>query len=75
MKKGAGLIMLGGHSSFGAGGWADTPLAEILPVQIHPGDGQLEPEGGLKFVPNTKGLNSYVLQVGATRLRPRGSGT
>ncbi len=60
-------MMLGGHSSFGDGGWADTPLADILPVQIHPGDGQLEPEGGLKFVPNTKGLNSYVLQVGANK--------
>ncbi len=67
VKKGAGFMMLGGHSSFGAGGWADTPLAEILPVQIHPGDDQNEPEGGLKFVPNSKGLNSYVLQVGANK--------
>ncbi len=67
VKKGAGLMMLGGHSSFGAGEWADTPLAAILPVQIHRGDGQDEPEVGLKFVPNTKGLNSYVLQVGANK--------
>jgi hypothetical protein len=59
--------MLGGHSSFGDGGWADTPLTEVLPALIHPGDGQLEPEGGLKFVPNTKGLNSYILQVGANK--------
>ncbi len=27
VKKGAGFIMLGGHSSFGPGGWADTPMA------------------------------------------------
>jgi hypothetical protein len=67
VKNGAGLMMLGGHSSFGAGHWAETPLAEVLPVQMHPGDGQLEPEGGIKFVPNTKGLNSFVLQVGASR--------
>jgi uncharacterized membrane protein len=67
VRKGAGLIMLGGHSSFGAGGWADTPLTEILPTLIHPGDGQLEPEVGIKFVPNTKGLNSYILQVGANK--------
>ena len=59
--------MLGGHSSFGAGGWAETPLTDILPALIHPGDGQLEPEGGVKFVPNTNGLNSYVLQVGANK--------
>ncbi|MGP0065781.1 MAG: glutamine amidotransferase [Isosphaeraceae bacterium] len=67
VRKGAGLIMLGGHSSFGSGGWADTPLTDVLPSLIHPGDGQLEPEGGLKFVPNTKGLNSYILQVGASK--------
>ena len=59
--------MLGGHSSFGAGGWADTPLAGILPVEIHPGDGQIEPEGGIKFVPNARGLDSYLFQVGADR--------
>src|SRR5262249_31595351 len=67
VRKGASLMMLGGHSSFGAGGWADSPLADILPVQIHPGDGQLEPEGGIKFIPNPKGLSSFVLQVGASR--------
>jgi hypothetical protein len=66
VKKGAGLMMLGGRSSFGAGGWAQTDLADILPVEIHPGDGQLEPEEGLKFVPSAKGLTSYILQVGAT---------
>ncbi len=60
-------MMLGGHSSFGEGGWADTPLADILPVHIHPGDGQYEPEGGIKFVPNNRGLDNYLLQVGANR--------
>jgi uncharacterized membrane protein len=67
VKQGAGFMMLGGHSSFGAGGWADTPLKEILPIQIHPGDGQLEPEEGIKFVPNNRGLDSFVLHVGANR--------
>jgi len=65
VKKGAGLMMLGGRSSFGPGGWGETELAEILPAEIHLGDGQLEPEGGIKFVPSPTGLNSYVLKVGA----------
>ena len=44
VEKGGGLIMLGGRSSFGAGGWAGTELARILPVNIAPGsDGQIEP--------------------------------
>jgi len=67
VKAGAGFIMLGGRSSFGPGGWAETELAEILPIEIHIGDRQLEPEVGIKFVPTTIGLNSYVLQVGANK--------
>lgn len=66
VNKGAGFMMLGGRSSFGAGGWAQTELADILPADIHPGDGQLEPEGGIKFVPSPGGLSSYVLKIGAT---------
>jgi hypothetical protein len=64
VNKGAGLMMLGGRASFGAGGWAQTELADILPAEIHPGDGQLEPESGIKFVPSPTGLSSYVLQIG-----------
>jgi beta-lactamase regulating signal transducer with metallopeptidase domain/uncharacterized membrane protein len=67
VRQGAGLMMLGGHASFGAGGWADTPLAGILPVHIHPGDGYFEPEEGIKFVPTNRGLESYLLQVGTNR--------
>jgi uncharacterized membrane protein len=67
IRQGAGLMMLGGHASFGDGGWADTPVADILPVHIHPGDGQYEPEGGIKFVPNTRGLDNFLLQVGSNR--------
>jgi hypothetical protein len=66
VKGGAGLIMLGGRSSFGPGGWGETEVAEILPVEVHLGDKQLEPEGGIQFVPSTIGLSSYVLQVGAS---------
>ncbi len=67
VRKGAGLMMLGGRSSFGAGGWARTELADLLPVEIHPGDGQLEPDSGLKVVPNILGLDSYVLRLAPTR--------
>ena len=59
-------MMLGGRTSFGPAAGPSTELADILPVEIHPGDGQLEPEGGIKFVPQRHGLTSYFLQVGAT---------
>ena len=67
VEKGAGLIMLGGHSSFGAGGWTSTDLARLLPVAIDPSDGQIEPDGGIKFVPNLGGLESYLFQVAGSR--------
>jgi hypothetical protein len=65
VDHGAGLIMLGGHSSFGAGGWASTELARLLPVQIRPSDGQIEPEGGIKFIPQVRGLQGFLFQVGS----------
>ncbi len=34
VKQGAGLAMLGGFHSFGPGGYADTPLADLLPVAM-----------------------------------------
>jgi uncharacterized membrane protein len=67
VKAGAGFMMLGGRSSFGEGGWAGTPIEAILPVVLHPGDGELDEAGGIKFVPSTQGLGSYVLQVGSNR--------
>jgi uncharacterized membrane protein len=33
-KRGGGLMMLGGRRSFAEGGWAGTPVAEVLPVEF-----------------------------------------
>ncbi|MDR1479439.1 MAG: hypothetical protein LBJ00_10925 [Planctomycetaceae bacterium] len=41
VREGCGLIMLGGYNSFGAGGYADTPLAEVSPVEMRGVDRQL----------------------------------
>jgi hypothetical protein len=67
VRKGAGLMMLGGRSSFAEGGWAGSELAEVLPVELHPGDGQIEPNGGIRVIPNTLGLDSYVLRLSHER--------
>lgn len=34
-QRGGGLLMVGGQRSFRAGGWDQTPLAEMLPVEMH----------------------------------------
>src|SRR5262249_39686124 len=68
---GAGMMMLGGRSSFGPGGWSNTDVAGILPTIMHPGDGQMEPENGLKVIPNTRGLDSYILRLGPNAVESR----
>ncbi|MFN8066887.1 MAG: glutamine amidotransferase [Vicinamibacterales bacterium] len=36
-KRGGGLLMLGGRRAFAEGGWAGTPVAEVLPVEFNGG--------------------------------------
>ena len=36
-KRGGGLLMLGGRRAFAEGGWAGTPVAEVLPVEFETG--------------------------------------
>jgi Ca-activated chloride channel family protein len=33
---GGGLLMVGGEDSFGAGGWAGTPIEDVLPLDMSP---------------------------------------
>ncbi len=46
-QMGAGLIMLGGPSSFGAGGWANTPLEAAMPVDFQIKNSKIEAVGAL----------------------------
>ncbi|GAA4446277.1 glutamine amidotransferase [Novipirellula rosea] len=34
VSEGAGLVMLGGYHNYDAGGYANSPLADVLPVQM-----------------------------------------
>ena len=36
IEKGKGFLMIGGNHSFGAGGYHDTPLGNILPIVMEP---------------------------------------
>jgi hypothetical protein len=40
VQRGMGLIMVGGHHSFGPGGFRNTPLADVLPINIGPAQRQ-----------------------------------
>ncbi len=39
VRAGGGLVMVGGQNAFVAGGYAGTPLAEVLPVQLDSSSG------------------------------------
>jgi hypothetical protein len=57
-----GLLMAGGEGSFGAGGWAAAPLAEVLPVRVDVEGGFIE--RALALRPTALGLRSRVMQLG-----------
>jgi len=44
---GAGLVMLGGPNSFGAGGWTNTELEKALPVDMQIKNVKISPVGAL----------------------------
>ncbi len=64
LRDGAGLLMLGGEHNYGAGGYADTPLADYLPVVMSPAerrpDGTVDPaqqyDRRLPMVPTRAGV-------------------
>lgn len=64
VNAGVGLIMLGGHESFGPGGWGQSAIAEVLPTEMRPADGQSDQP--LKIVPTATGLRHYVLRLAET---------
>ncbi|MCC7083939.1 MAG: VWA domain-containing protein [Pirellulales bacterium] len=54
-QLGAGLIVLGGPNSFGAGGWADSKLEEALPVYCQVKNPAIRPVGALGLVIDRSG--------------------
>jgi hypothetical protein len=71
VEQGAGLLMIGGTYSFGPGGYADTPLADLLPVvmlrtEVQNGDQidrTLHFEQDLPMLPTPQGLSHFVMRL------------
>ncbi|HEV3415312.1 MAG TPA: glutamine amidotransferase [Pirellulales bacterium] len=49
-QMGAGLVMLGGPNSFGAGGWTNTPVEEAMPVDFQIKNSKVVPVGALAML-------------------------
>jgi uncharacterized membrane protein len=63
-ERGGGFLMLGGHGSFAEGGWAGTPVEEVLPVVLSgtpaaPGDFLAE----VKVAPTPAGAANAAIQL------------
>lgn len=71
VHEGAGLLMTGGFHNFGAGGYARTPLDELLPVTLNPADVRRDEEvdesqhylRDLQMLPTSHGLRHYVMRI------------
>lgn len=48
--QGAGLIMIGGHQSFGAGGWQNTEIEKALPVNMELKSMKVDGKSGLVLI-------------------------
>ncbi|MCH7989661.1 MAG: hypothetical protein IID46_11015, partial [Planctomycetes bacterium] len=77
VDEGAGLMMTGGFQSFGPGGYAATPLAELLPVEMRPAternqfDPALHHSGDLKMTPTPSGLGHFVMRLDTPQSKNR----
>jgi uncharacterized membrane protein len=47
---GSGLIMLGGHEGFGAGGWIGSPVEKVMPVSFEIKHKRVIPRGALVLI-------------------------
>jgi hypothetical protein len=50
-QRGAGLCMIGGENSFASGGWGQTQIGPILPVELLPGGFDWTPGESLRLSP------------------------
>jgi hypothetical protein len=60
-EKGKGLAMIGGQKSFGAGGWGQSPLAAVLPLDWSESTGQIE--SSVQILPTPAGMQSDLMRI------------
>lgn len=80
VQRGSGLILLGGFQSFGAGGYADTPLAEVSPIMMNRLERQepgatiredLHLPGPIEMLPTDIGNRHFIMTLSGDRAANR----
>jgi Mg-chelatase subunit ChlD len=59
-SDGLGLVMSGGRAAFGAGGWHDRPIEDLLPIEFVQKEEKRDPSTSLVIVIDTSGSMSGV---------------
>ena len=62
VEDGGSVLMIGGKTNFGAGGWQSSPLADVFPVEMSAGD--VQENGPLRITPNSEFIDHPILNVG-----------
>lgn len=69
VRKGLGFVMIGGFENFGAGGYAGTPVADLLPVRVETKEQKTEETHALE--PTDEGVRSTVMRLSPDPARNR----
>ena len=66
-ERGGGLLLLGGRRAFAEGGYADTPLADVMPVEVtRSGENGEEYFAELQVSPTPAGATHPATQLGTS---------
>ena len=66
-ERGGGLLLLGGRRAFAEGGYADTPLADVMPVEVtRSGENAEEYFAELQVSPTPAGATHPATQLGTS---------
>ena len=84
VRKGMGLIMVGGYHSYGPGGFRESPLADVLPINLGPAQRQafgdplredVQVKGPLKMRPTEPlGVRHPIMQLEGAEVGGQRSG-
>jgi hypothetical protein len=61
VEYGKGFCMIGGTRSFGPGGWGDTPIADVLPIDVDKSREQIKAQ--IKVTPTSDARTSDIMRI------------
>lgn len=65
VREGAGLLMLGGFNTLGAGGYRNSPIESLLPVDLRADTEAGHFQEDLLLLPTDDGIDHYVMKLSA----------